>query len=574
MATLVLGPLLRYVDGTCATVWVESDAACEVLVRTRARGPAHEGGSRTFCVAGRHYAIVIVEGLEPGRSYPYEVHLDEERVWPPRVTEYPGSSIRTLAEGARHRIVWGSCRSAASYDRSPAGDRRALRQHADALREYAVRMAGQPADQWPDLAVFLGDQVYAEKGAPETRRWVRRRRDTDRPPGDAAWHFEEFAEVYRETWDEPDIRWLLSTVPSVMIFDDHEIYDDWNISAAWVREMRATDWWPELITSALAAYWLYQHLGNLRPDELRDDEVLAALRDADDGLPLLKERAERWDRGTAGTVGARWSVRRDLGRTRLVVVDSRNGRVLDEGRRSMLDDEELAWLEDEVTGAFDHLLIGTSVPWLLPHGMAELDAWCEAVCGGAWGRLAARAGETVRRAADAERWPAFRSSFLRLGALLHEVSSGARGTAPASVLVLSGDVHHGFAAEVTWPDDSATVPVWQLVCSPFRYVLDSRIEGIFQLVSTSAGTWAARRLARLAGVDPAPFSWSIVDGPWFANQIATLDLDQGRAVLRHECVAGDDPARVHLEVVDERELTVQPSERSPWHHPVPPAGAS
>lgn len=33
MATSVPGPLLRYVDETSATVWVETDAACLVEVR-------------------------------------------------------------------------------------------------------------------------------------------------------------------------------------------------------------------------------------------------------------------------------------------------------------------------------------------------------------------------------------------------------------------------------------------------------------------------------------------------------------------------------------------------------------
>ncbi len=39
------------------------------------------------------------------------------------------------------------------------------------------------------------------------------------------------------------MRWLLSTVPSCMIFDDHDVIDDWNTSAAWLADMRATDWW-------------------------------------------------------------------------------------------------------------------------------------------------------------------------------------------------------------------------------------------------------------------------------------------------------------------------------------------
>ena len=48
-----------------------------------------------------------------------------------------------------------------------------------------------------------------------------------------------------------------------MIFDDHEVHDDWNISDSWIEEMRAKPWWHERVTGAFMAYFLYQHLGNL-----------------------------------------------------------------------------------------------------------------------------------------------------------------------------------------------------------------------------------------------------------------------------------------------------------------------
>src|SRR4028119_1079911 len=49
MPELVLGPLLRYAGETDATVWVETDAACEVEVLGCR--------SRTFRVVGYHYAL-------------------------------------------------------------------------------------------------------------------------------------------------------------------------------------------------------------------------------------------------------------------------------------------------------------------------------------------------------------------------------------------------------------------------------------------------------------------------------------------------------------------------------------
>ena len=87
----------------------------------------------------------------------------------------------------------------------------------------------------------------------------------------------------------------------------------------------------------------------------------------------------------------------------------------------------------------------------LSHGLHHLEAWNEAVCDGAWGRTVARLGEKLRQAIDLEHWSAFHASFIRLTDLVHEVASGGRGPAPASVIVLSGDVHHAYLAAASFP---------------------------------------------------------------------------------------------------------------------------
>ena len=33
--------------------------------------------------------------------------------------------------------------------------------------------------------------------------------------------FRDYALLYREAWGDPAVRWLLATVPSMIIFDDH-----------------------------------------------------------------------------------------------------------------------------------------------------------------------------------------------------------------------------------------------------------------------------------------------------------------------------------------------------------------
>src|SRR5690606_40244020 len=87
------------------------------------------------------------------------------------------------------------------------------------------------------------------------------------------------------------------------------------------------------------------------------------------------ELADRADSEVDGDKGLRFSFRWDLGRSRLIMVDSRNARILDSGDRKMLGDREFRWLEEQVDDRLDtleHLLIGTSLPWLLPPALGDL----------------------------------------------------------------------------------------------------------------------------------------------------------------------------------------------------------
>ena len=246
--------------------------------------------------------------------------------------------------------------------------------HGDCSRDYL---------HWPDGLVLMGDQVYADEVPPETAELIRSRRDVGEPPGESVADFEEYAALYRESWSDPEIRWLLSTVPSTMIFDDHEVSDDWNISWRWVDGMRSLSWWDDRITGAFMSYWIYQHLGNLSPPELAEEELYAQVQHDDDAEPRLRTFARQADRESAGS---RWAYYRDFGRSRLLVIDSRAARVLSAGRRDMIDAEEWDWIVDHVHGSFDHLILVTTLPAFAPPGIHHLEAWNEAICAGRWGR--------------------------------------------------------------------------------------------------------------------------------------------------------------------------------------------
>ncbi|MCF1598185.1 alkaline phosphatase D family protein [Streptomyces muensis] len=541
MAELRLGPLLRYADGSSATVWVEASRPCTAEVR--GADGAH-GTSRTFQIAGHHYALIPVSGLTPGSSEAYEIHLDGTRVWPLPDSPFPPSVIRTPAEGDTVRLAFGSCRWAAppADEKDPVGP--------DALDTLAARIAADPQGERPDVLVLLGDQVYADETSNATRRWLAARRDLRDPPGDEVADYEEYTRLYYESWLDPEVRWLLSTVPSCMIFDDHDVIDDWNTSAAWLADMRATPWWRERLLSGLMSYWVHQHLGNLPPAELAADPLYTAVRETPDGTDLLRSFASEAD---ADPSSVRWSYRRDFGRVRLLMVDTRAARVLDEDARSMLNPGEARWLREQALdapGSYDHLLIGTSLPWLLPHLVHDAEAWNAALCRGERGERWARFGEDVRRRADLEHWAAFPSSFDALAALIAEAGSGAG--APATVCVLSGDVHHAYVAEPTWPNGTGPAArVFQLTCSPVHNAIPLAIRLGFRFGWSGLARVLGRRFAGHGGCPAPPIDWRRTGGPWFGNQLMTLTMRGRSARMRLEQARG----AARLETVAEAELS-------------------
>jgi PhoD-like phosphatase len=548
MPSLILGPMLRYVSQTEATVWVETDAPCAVEVLGRR--------DETFCIDGHNYALICLTDLEPGTREEYEVKLDGERAWPPPDGDFPPSVLRTLGEDSRLSVVFGSCRVAVPHhppwtltkDEDPEHGR-----EIDALYALATRMRELPVEEWPDILLMIGDQVYADEDAPETRKFIRERRGIDGEPGDEVVDFQEYSRLYRETWGDEAIRWLFSVVPSAMLFDDHDVHDDWNTSISWLEEMRGKPWWDRRITAALASYWVYQHLGNLSPDEIEERGVLAHVKSQPDTGHALHEWAREVDWGSGGR---RWSFSRDLGDSRLVMLDSREGRILGERPRRMFDEDEWAWLEGEITGDVRHLLIADTLPIFLPQAIHNLESWNDAVAAGAWTRAFKGMGERIRRALDLEHWGAFPDSFERMVELIRAAGSGERGEPPASIVTLGGDIHHAYLAKVDYPErDRVRSPVWQAVCSPFRNALSTRERRIALAGDSHLARWVTRRLARSAGVDLPEIEWRLEQKPTFDNQFATLDIDGDRIDLRIERTVPGDWRRPRIETSLERRLS-------------------
>ena len=550
---LLLGPLLRHVDETSAAIWVETRDATQVAVRAGGR----QWTADTFNVHGHHYALVEVDGLAPGMVMDYAVDVAGVEEWPPKDSPFPPSRIATLEPGRELRLAFGSCRTSVPHDA------KGNRSHGvDAMRAYALHMA-KDTEKWPDLIAFLGDQVYADLTSDAMQEFIASRRDINEPPGEELKDYEEYCHLYELAWTDPANRWLLSTVPSSMIFDDHDIRDDWNTSARWRRDMESMPWWKQRIVAGLSSYWVYQHLGNLSPSERAEDEVwqqivaAQASGQTEDLGAFLDDLAERVD---ARPECYRWSYARKIGNCRLIVIDSRAARILDDDKRSILDDDEMHWLDEQLRGDVDHVFIGTSLPYLLSPGLHQLEAWTEAVAAGAWGRRLKGFGEKVRRSIDMEHWAAFQDGFRDVADMVCEVADGKRGASPATVTFLSGDVHNSYVIEVDrrGSNDEGSSRILQAVCSPIRNPLPQVVRKATAVASKSVGFGFANRLARSAKVPDPPFSWHTIEGPWFENNLATLETAGRTLTMRWEkgVIQGGNQESPELEVVSE--LVVEP----------------
>jgi len=88
---------------------------------------------------------------------------------------------------------------------------------------------------------------------------------------------DNFGTIYSSIYDEelarlnlfnktlPKVRRLMANISTLMVFDDHEVTDDWNIRKKWENKINNNSLGRRMLCNALAAYWVFQGWGN-NPD--------------------------------------------------------------------------------------------------------------------------------------------------------------------------------------------------------------------------------------------------------------------------------------------------------------------
>jgi hypothetical protein len=260
------------------------------------------------------------------------------------------------------------------------------------------------------------------------------------------------------------VRRLLAHLPVAMVFDDHDISDDWNLSREWEEVAYGHPFSRRVIGNALIAYLLNQAWGN-RPEAFDDalmDGVAAALRAP--GGPAHDALIDR-------LLGFRdwhyaWPTTPPL-----VVLDSRTHRWRSEtsARRpsGLMDWEALTDLQQALRGHPAVLLV-SSAPIFGVKLIETLQ------------RVATFLGRPL--VVDAENWmshPGAASAILNI--FRHPQT-------PRNFVVLSGDVHYAFVYDVALrararrsragPQPSSPDPephIWQICSSGLRNRFPARL---------------------------------------------------------------------------------------------------
>ena len=294
--------------------------------------------------------------------------------------------------------------------------------------------------------------------------------------------FAEYAACYEQAWTTPGARRALAHVPSYMIFDDHEVTDDWNADAEWTAILHSPrdplSTWPMTVTDALAAYWLYQGWGNLAPQQLASDprdQVLAeARRSGRDALPALRRLIHQRAVMPMAPQHAHdnrlgWSFSIPAAGAPFLVVDLRTEReVHGDGRISAA---RWNWIRRELTttrSAIAYLVL--PVPFLLPDPMlfAFRHAWLT-------GKLAgAKSTADFRRGSDIEH-PAGNPVWDQLKGLLAELQKSQ--TTLKTIVIVSGDVHFSCNLDGQLPQARRGPRLLQLISSGLRQRIPDAKQG-------------------------------------------------------------------------------------------------
>jgi hypothetical protein len=349
-----------------------------------------------------------------------------------------------------------------------------------------------------------------------------------------AWEKEQAAlQRFQETL--PKVRRLLANIATYMIFDDHDVTDDWNITGAWYGKVRDSGLGCRVVSNALAAYWAFQGWGN-DPDNFDKDLVYSIVHQVknhhNDGSV-----GERYDLFTWKHRGWGFSVPSN---PPIIAVDSRTQRQPDNTYYPprLLDRYALDWLRVEwaklktdmpITGEVCPILIATTpvmgfspIETLQHAGLllaSALESWKPI---NILEKIAQKDGYVtgwIVTKMDAEAWGTNKEGYAAFLATLADAMGIRR------CVFLSGDVHYSFTAIAWFQFADKRLDCYQLTSSA---------------LSNSPGNQGAR-IQKIGEKKTEPVSqrnWTIWPKQFWKSKMQLLPMEGSDLRVASDCNLG------------------------------------
>ncbi len=249
----------------------------------------------------------------------------------------------------------------------------------------------------------------------------------------------------------PAVRRLFAHLPVAMIFDDHDITDDWNLSREWEEIVYGHPFSRRVIGNALIAYLLNQGWGN-RPESF-DEQTLDAVAGClgAPGTPAHEDCIDSLLR--FGHWHFEWPTTPPL-----VVIDTRTHRWRSERAAcepsGLMNWEALTDLQQTLRGEPAVLLVSPAPIFgvKLIEGIQRLFTWF---------------GKPLL--VDAENWMAHPGAAHAILNIFRHPKT------PGHFVVLSGDVHYSFVYDVELRGRIRGPDIWQICSSGVRNAFPPRL---------------------------------------------------------------------------------------------------
>jgi hypothetical protein len=333
-AGLRLGPVVGHTDDTTARVWIQvADDPDRYVLRVEGAGVfpfvSTEGPAREFGTA-----IATARGLRPDWRYRYRV----ARLG--RFVPGAGGSVRTMPAPTSPAPVLFCTISCSGGEEDGAWN----------------ALAAFVEDAQPSFILMTGDQVYLDEDQPDIFE--------EHFESDPAVRRRAMAEKYQLNWSREPVRRVMATVPTYMMWDDHDIRDGWGSlaadsptlaqrhakGAAMFRKSSA------FFHDARDVYWHFQGCHNPLAGDYRDPSFPFL---PDPALPNYIDRPPAHGDRRAMPFVFR------CGRLVVLVLDSRGDRDVFRSSYPALGEEQWGFIDQVFTrlpGDVDALAVVTSTP--------------------------------------------------------------------------------------------------------------------------------------------------------------------------------------------------------------------